>query len=489
MSRLLARRSAFLGALVALTRLPGLLAARTFNSDEATLAVGGRALAGGGALYVDVIDRKPPLPFAAYALAGTEHLQLVRLVVALLILASALVLADEADRRWGDRAGWVAGVATVLGAAALGPADAPPANFELFALLPISVAVVVAARGRAAVAGVALAVAVLCKQPAAVTVVPVAWSWWATRRWRGVAVGVVAGAVAGLALAAPFGLRNVIEWSLLGTGGYLVLDAADLGFAAVRLLALAVLALGFWAGAWLLVVAAARHRTAPEHGSDPATRTDLDLWLLLGASLLAVVAGFRFFPHYLLQALPAVALLAAKGAVARPALLRPAVGVGVASVGVALTLATGVALTAPPAVEVDVARYIRRTTDPDQLVLVWGNEPEVYWRADRLPAGGFTHSEFITGWSGGRRPRTVTEETVADPELYREWIARLEADPPVLIVDTAAADLRGGTWFSLEGFDALADLLRERYVRVAVIDGVPVYRLRTHGRVHPGAIP
>ncbi|MBX3286300.1 MAG: glycosyltransferase, partial [Actinobacteria bacterium] len=67
---LLARRAAVLGGLVAVTRLPGLLAARTFNTDEATLAVGGRALRGGGSLYVDVIDRKPPLPFAAYALAG-----------------------------------------------------------------------------------------------------------------------------------------------------------------------------------------------------------------------------------------------------------------------------------------------------------------------------------------------------------------------------------------------------------------------------------
>lgn len=484
--RLLARRAAVLGALVAVTRLPGLLAARTFNTDEATLAVGGRALRDGGSLYVDVIDRKPPLPFAAYALLGTEHLQLVRLAVALLILATALLLADEGDRRWGEGAGWVTGVAAVLGAAALGPADAPAANFELFALLPIAVAVVMAARGRAATAGVALAVAVLCKQPAAATIVPVAWSWWATRRWRGVGVGLAAGAVAGLVLAAPFGLRNVVEWSLLGTGGYLALDAGDLGFAAVRLVALIGLALLFWGGGWILVAAARRRADAPHAPDAPeptASRADLDLWLLLGASLLGVVAGFRFFPHYLLQALPAVALLAGRGAARRPAWVRPALGWGIASVGVALTLAWAVAVTDPPQVEVDLARYAREHTTPDDQILVWGNEPEVYWRAHRLPAGGFTHSEFITGWSGGRRPRTVTEANVADRELYDEWIARLEADPPELVLDTAAADLRGGRWFPLQGFDALADLVRERYTRVATIEGVPVYRLRPEGRI------
>ena len=165
-------------------------------------------------------------------------------------------------------------------------------------------------------------------------------------------------------------------------------------------------------------------------------------------------------------------------------LRRVALGLGVASVGVAVTLAWGVALSAPPRVEVDLARYVRERTDPDDQILVWGNQPEVYWRADRLPAGGFTHSEFVTGWSGGRRPRAASEATVPDRELYDEWIARLEADPPELILDTAAADLRGGKWFPIEDFDALADLVRQRYTRVAVIDGVPVYRLHP-----PGVIP
>jgi hypothetical protein len=474
------RRPVVLAALVALTRLPGLVGGLAFNPDEATLATGGRAVLDGRGLYVGVIDRKPPLPFAAYGgvfgLSGTGDLRLVRLLVAVLVLVSALVLASEAGRRWGDRAAWVAGLVVVLGAAALGARDAQAANFELFALLPIAVAVVAAGRGRALVAGAALAVAVLCKQPAAVTVVPVAWALWRCGRWRSLSVGAAAGAVTALAVAAPFGVRDVVEWALLGTGGYVGLDPSGVGTAAGRLAALVGLALVFWGGAWLLVVAPARGRDGDDAppARDPA---DTELWLLLGVSALGVVPGFRFFPHYLVQLLPAVALLAARGVARWPALARPALAWGVASSLLAAGLAWGTVAAGPPAYERRLAGYVERHSEPGDGLLVWGNVPELYWRSDRPPAGGFTHTEFVTGYSGGRRHQYASEAKVPDRQLYVDFVARLEADPPVLVLDTSPADIRGGKWFPIRRFPAVQDLLRERYERVATIDEVAVYRL------------
>lgn len=457
---------------VVLTRLPGLLARRSFNTDENTLGVGGRGLADGGSLYLSVIDRKPPLPFLAYRIFGTNDLRVMRAVVAVLVLVAALVVAEEARRRWGERAGWISGLVLVLGVSALGPADAQAANFELFALVPIVVSVVAAARGRSVAAGVALAVAVLCKQPAAVTIVPVAWLWWQTSRWQGVLRGLAAGGVATLALAAPFGLARVLDWALLGTGGYLGMHASDIGFALVRLAALASLAVGFWGGAWLLAAAPRRGPAV----SSRASSSDVDVWLLLGASLVGVVAGFRFFPHYLVQLLPALALLAGRGVTRRPTWARPALVWGVAASVVAAALSWPVVFTDGPRYETELAQYARtHTAGPDEI-LVWGNQPEIYWLADRQPAGGFTHSEFFTGYSGGRRPRRSTEATVPDPELYRTWITRLRADPPALVIDTAAADERGGKWYPITGYPALVKLLRTRYQKVATIRRVPVYR-------------
>ena len=464
-----------------LTRLPGLISARAFNPDEATLAVGGRVLAGGGKLYVDFLDRKPPLPFAVYGVIdrifGTDDLRPVRAVAALLVVAAAVVVADEADRRWGRRASWVAGLTVVLGASALGAQDAQPANFELFALLPIAVAVVAAARGRAILAGAALAGAVLCKQPAAVTALPVAFSLWRLQRGRGVLVGAVASVAAGVALAAPFGIGRVLQWALLGTGGYLGLSAGDLGLAAVRLIALAGLAVGFWGGAWLLTVAAGTGTGVDEPAGAARGRADVDLWLLLGASFMGVVAGFRFFPHYLLQLLPAVALLAGRGASRRPAWVRPAAAWGVAAAVVALALASAQALNPIAPLQRRVPAYVRSHSRPGDTILVWGNVPEIYWRSGRDPAGGFSHTEFVTGYSGGRRHQEASQADVPDEDLYRRFLTRLRQERPVLVVDTAAPDERGGRWFPLRRFPALTSMLEAHYRRVATVEGAPIYRL------------
>lgn len=462
------------------TRLPGLVSSRAFNTDEATLAILGRTISGDGTLYLSATDHKPPLAFAWYgmvqAVTGSTDLRFVRASVVLLVVATALVLAVEAQRRWGAEAAWVAGLVTVATAAALGPADAQAANFELFALLPIAVAVVAAARGRFLVAGVALAVAVSCKQPAALTAVPVAWSAWRLRRARGVATVGVAGAVSLLALWLPFGLDRVVEWALLRNDGYLAVSSADLRHAFVRLSASVGLLAGLWFGAWVLVLAGAWSRR--RDGADRAV-TDVtgatDAWLLLGVSAVAVVPGFRFFPHYLLQLVPAVALLAAFGASRRPRLVVPALGATALCSTIALALAWyQVSLPVPPP-EVAVARYVADHTEPGDRVLVWGNLPEVYWRADRLPAGGLTHNNLLTGYSG-RRPVRTTEADVADPELYRELLEQIRADDPVLVVDVAASGVRGGDRYPLAGYGELARFVAERYERVATVEGAVVYR-------------
>src|SRR4051794_17468306 len=140
--------AAFTG-LALLTRAPGLLSARMYNVDESYLAAMGATMGRGGRLYVDAVDRKPPLLPWLYSLPqevfGSEDLRLLRLAVALAIAATGVLVVLLTVRLGGDRRGGVvAGALVVLGSVAFLPADGQAANFEVFALLPATAAVLVA---------------------------------------------------------------------------------------------------------------------------------------------------------------------------------------------------------------------------------------------------------------------------------------------------------------------------------------------------------
>ena len=95
----------FLGIAVVL-HLPG-FSDQVFNSDEAYLATQAQVLNDGGRLYVDTVDRKPPVvPYlyaAVFRVTGSDDLGPVRFVAVLAQVATALLLAYEARRRFGWR--------------------------------------------------------------------------------------------------------------------------------------------------------------------------------------------------------------------------------------------------------------------------------------------------------------------------------------------------------------------------------------------------
>ena len=151
-----------------------------FNSDEAYLATEAQVLDHGGRLYVDAVDRKPPIvPYiyaATFSVVGNDDLTAVRVLAVLAHALTALLLAFEARRRF--RKGWsgvVVGLLYLLAATAFRPQDAQAANFEVFMLPAMTAAMVLGIRRRSGAAGAALAVATLAKQTAATTLLPLAW--------------------------------------------------------------------------------------------------------------------------------------------------------------------------------------------------------------------------------------------------------------------------------------------------------------------------
>ncbi len=513
-----------LGVLTLLTRLPGLVSGRMFNVDEAYLAAMGLTIGQGGRLYVDVLDRKPPVLPWIYALSewamGTVDLRLLRLLVVLSVAATGVVVVLLAARLGASRgASALAGALTVLGTAAFPPPDAQAANFELFALLPSALAVLaaVAARGRTTpsrlglllVAGVLVGVAGMIKQPFLVMLAPVGWEVLRAGlpprlRHLGPGAGeasapqhtdlptgpvgarlgaVLAGGVvvlagvaaASLAIAAPFGAGDVWRWAWVDTGDYL--DGQVGGFRILAVLAtvaaaFALLHLPSLAAVW---IGRSRMRTV-----DPV------VWFWLIGAAVAVVPGFRFLIHYFQLLVPPLAMVAGlalstagAGGLESARLRRAQAWV----LGSAAFVTAGCVLVASlPSADLgrvgpDLVAAVQERTEPGDRIVVWGALPELLWRTERLAGQRFLSVGYVNGKWAGREDVPEHPEGI---QPYRDrwdlFNADLREHHPALVIDMTTSGLDDWGPYSPQRY-SFGDVLQRCYEPLGEVDGMALWEL------------
>lgn len=469
----LARLVATVVGLTALLRLPACFV-DVFNSDEPFLATQAQVIRHGGDLYRQAADRKPPLVPSLYAgtfaLTGTTALWTVRVVAMLAVVATALLLASEARRRYGRRAMWLVAVLSVVATVALAPQDGQAANFEIF-MLPFTVAaVVLARRDRLVGAGLAVALATLAKQTGAAMLLPVWWLAWRRNGRRGVGFATLAFAVPLGAAAIVFGPRQLVYWTVLGNGSYVGLSSASahvVGLFAVMTFA--------WVACNIPIL-----WTVPRSWRDRRRTSldgfpDTDLWLWVLGAVVSVAVGLRFFGHYYLQLVPPFALLSA-GALSR-ASTRAVRGT------VALSLASGLLFSAAgyfltpfggePRYR-EVSRFLHDHTRPDDSVFVWGTVPEIYWSADRRPATRYiATASLVAGNHAGRTDTPPPSEI--DPQIWRWFFRDLRAHPPKYVVDTTPSGVRGARRSPLSRYPKVQRYVDDHYRLDRRIDGYDVY--------------
>jgi MFS family permease len=486
------------GVLLLLTvalRLPGFVV-EVFNSDETFLATQAEVINEGGRLYEDATDRKPPLvPYlyaATFSVLGTSALWSVRVVAMLAVALTALLLALEARRRYGERAAWVAGLMFVLASVAFAPQDGQAANFEVFMLPAMTAAVLLAARDRPRASGFAVAIATLAKQTGAVTLLPVLYLVWKARGRRGVVNALIGFAIPIAIVAMLVGPGELLFWAVMGNGSYFGIGSAS----AYVLGVLAVMTLAF-VGANLPIIwsmprawhdrklsRADRSAADPsfdlEERGDAATDMDhdIDLWLWLASAAVSVVVGFRFFGHYYLQLLPPLCLLSAGVLVRRSRpVLRGTIALAVA-IAVSFSL---LGFWVRPFGDVPryqaVSDYLDRHTSTTDRIFVWGHMPEIYWASNRRPASRFFSSGFILGdW--GSRPAGDTSTNVPTPGAFALMMDDLRMQPPRVVLDTTPAAFRGSQYSPMSKYPELRGFVDSRYEYVRTIDGISIYERR-----------
>jgi 4-amino-4-deoxy-L-arabinose transferase-like glycosyltransferase len=489
------------GLVILLCALPVLLylpfLQEPFERDEGIYATIAQGLFDGRLPYRDYFEFKPPLVFGWYALGFSifgENVVAPRIMAAFCLAVTTLLVFVAGRLLLTRRQAYFA---AAIFAASTGLASLQfNANTEVF-MLPFLVASLVAfvkgqREGRLAwvfVAGFAGGIAVLTKQVAVWNLVALGgcalWLGWQRRLplfellRPAVALGLGWAAATALVLA-PFALTSTLDdffkVSLVYGWNYtrnvpLQSRLGGLGRLALQLLATAPLIAAAGIGAAQL-----RRRLA-----EPSALI-LVTWAV--GSLLGIASSGRFFPHYLVQLLPAFALLAApvaesawQGLLAgwRPG--RHALAIWAVLFLSCLYFNLSIFLhTTPEArhiakfpeaqarVEIAsraLADYVRAETKPDETILNWGRETQIYFYADRKPATRYFYDRPF--WQ--------------DPSTFDRAMVELRAHPPVLILDSLPPPGLDEPYAKYHP-QAFLEFLAERYDYVGKVEFADVYRLK-----------
>ena len=384
----------------------------------------------GKTLYRDVWFDKPPLLAWQYLAWGVRAGWVLRLVGAVYALIACMLVYGLASELWSQREGyWAAGL---LGFFLIFdfPSAVIPLAADLTMLVPHLAAVWLAFRGKAFWSGVLAGVAFLVNTKA--LFVLAACAIWCFPTVVALAGGFLAATAIGAACLAWGGalgpyVDQVWRWGFLYAGSTFLAHPVRDG----------VIRTANWLGFHsALVVAAICHRWEDRH------RWKLLAWAAI--SLGAAMLGWRFFPRYFFQVLPALVIMGAYGmvrlgrwrALALALLLIPLIRFGPRYVLLARDLATGQAHRwSDVAMDQDsqaAARIVGEMARPGDTLYVWGFRPELFVYTGLPAATRFLDSQALTGVPADRH---LTQSAPVGSDFTRRNREELARSRPTLILD------------------------------------------------------
>ena len=454
------------------------------------------SVVGGCPPYACVIGEKPPLLYMFYAgvfsLFGMSSYLATHVVHVLWVAATGLLLQTVTRVRW---AGFVYILLIALpnfrNLAVTGESLMNPFMVLSWALLLRSAAK--PGPADAIAMGALVGVASLFRYQAGIQLAVYRFLFlWAAReagtgsRWRdalgriaALALGfAVVWAITGLVLFLWGAWDDFVTWSVLYSFGYIDsgVTAPGAGPAALDNL---LQVFGTTSVFWLLALFALRDRWASD-------RLIVSAVLYLVGAFLAASVGLRFYPHYFIQALPPLAVLAALGADRLRQPFRGRLWRAAPVVGLGLALAFLLARNAfvPYLLEHDptkdyapinaeIGRYLRERTDAGDRIYVWGWGHGIYYHADRRIGSRYVNSDFLSGRVPGTRASAESALRVRDHAVgsFATFFDDLEERGVVYVVDTSPAEMHDYQFFPPRNYPALASYLSEHFELEATVQG------------------
>lgn len=483
-----------------------------WNVDESIHAAVARTLLEGGVMYRDTVDQRSPLTYYAFAavfrVAGMNNLTAVRVVIAAIIVVTAVLLFLIGRRFRNAVMGWFAAlIYAATTSYLLFPGDLYAAHTEWFVALFTTCGATLFLTSsdcpsikRSLAIGLCFALSFLSKQPALTDLgAPLGTLLYLgifrSCPWRRVSqslLSIIAGFVlpVGLVLLAlvlagagpsmlfyawTYNLTYygpAVDWStrLLSAGPFFaqLIRIYPLVFIFATMSAIAI------------AIRVVQFRPSPAVLANRGRECFLLLWC--ATSLVGAMSGGRGYDHYFFQCLPPLALLAAwaPGVIAASwssrrssVAMTTAVFLGVITASVAALELFWIPPTArkvpPPPLDpaLPIAAFIREHSLPTDKIFAWGYNPDIYLYADRSPASRFVYCSFQTGlipWTN-EDPSIDTTYAIV-PGSMDTLLADLRKNSPVFIIDCGVGPHRRFTKYPLRNFPPLRHFVEENYVEI-----------------------
>ena len=478
-------------------RLPSLVHPQPIDS-EAMYSVVANEIVDGGRPYIDAVERKPPLLFWTYAaifeVVGKFNwtaLHFVALLWTLCAMSGLYLIGRELfDRNTGLIAALFYGIFEPWWTWKTLSFDG-----EMLMNLPIIWAWAIAFRPNSSrlrpelfIAGALLAAAFLLKQPAAIAAVPLGVYLLlpAYRASRSLTAknSIIQAAVLALGFFVVLGSVAIVLWKqgILRDALYWTIGDHDIPHV-------------FWHKGITITLAFLAVCLPLIIGATLACRDKSEIWAgrtaereallgLLAASAIGAAAGARFYPHYYIQLIPALVLLAAPyyaqvwSGKTQPKywLVRPSTTYAWLTLTVivfSITHWIGLASRRAPSEE---GQYLFTHSDPADRIFVWGQREKIYLDAHRRPACRYITTFPLTGYIFGGPIRGFDTRSRILPGAWGILGQDFARHPPTYIVDVQPDSK--SAHYPVKDFPILAKLLAERYQPVAhTAEGV-IYRMR-----------
>jgi len=477
-------------------RLPSLVHPLPID-DEETYSLVANEIVDGGRVYADAVERKPPLLFwtyaAIYKAAGKYNWKALHVVALIWTLGTMTGLYFAAKRLFDPFTGLVAALlysifqawATFINLAL---------NGEMLMNLPLLWAWAIAFRqSRSRVrpellaAGALLGAGFLLKQPAAIAAIPIGiyllLSSYRASRGLNLTDSIVHAILLTVGFFAALGLAAFILWKqgTLAEAFYWIFTNQSVPHV-------------FWAKGVVFTLAFVGACLPLVFGAAMAYRDGDGIWAgkraerttllgLVAVSAVGASAGARFYPHYYIQLIPPLALLAAAhyaplwSGQTRPVhwWQRPALTyVWLSLTVIAFSIAHWHGVIGNRELS-ETGRYLLEHSDPSDRIFVWGQTPKIYLDAHRRPASRFVVTFPLTGYIFGGLTGVDTHDRIV-PGAWTKLEQDFNKHPPAYIVDVQVP--QKNAQYPIKNFPFLARLLAEKYRPVARTDEGVIYGMR-----------